>query len=319
MEKELSRRIILNKKNYVAWAMSMRSEESNLGCLKYVKGNDLEVTEEKKEKYYYLIMPHIDKKTKLWNLLKEKFIRSNIQARGAALDQFLQLKLKNVDQWINDLRESTRKMQLAGTSIDNDLVSRYVIQSLPSKYKSFPITRMLWSSVNKIGGENHMSEEDKEREADWFCSLFERKNWNRIIKAKDPRQKAADTGLFEETEMILERFLAVKGSGGIYEIEGLIHLLDNLGMFQDFVDDESLNHKQFELVKAMKITKRTCQKEVLGDWGYLKLSTEQVKNWDYPCRVGVWPKMVGDEDKRTEEQRIEDREDIGLQEKESEK
>ncbi|CAH7667898.1 hypothetical protein PPACK8108_LOCUS2338, partial [Phakopsora pachyrhizi] len=50
-----------------------------------------------------------------------------------------------------------------------------------------PITRMLWSSVNKIVGENHMSEEDKEREADWLCSLFERMNWKGIIKAKYPR------------------------------------------------------------------------------------------------------------------------------------
>ncbi|MBW0513119.1 hypothetical protein O181_052834 [Austropuccinia psidii MF-1] len=72
----------------------------------------------------------------LWNLLKEKFIGSSIQAKGAALDQFLDLKFKTLDQWIGDLCESTRKVELSGVSIEHDIISRIAIRALPSKFES---------------------------------------------------------------------------------------------------------------------------------------------------------------------------------------
>ncbi|CAH7666037.1 guanine nucleotide exchange factor synembryn-domain-containing protein [Phakopsora pachyrhizi] len=74
-----------------------------------------------------------------------------------------------------------------------------------------PITGTLWSSVDETGGENHMSEEDKEREADRLCSLFDRMNRNGIIKAEDPRRRAVDTGRFEEIEKSLERMEEKEG------------------------------------------------------------------------------------------------------------
>ncbi|MBW0527919.1 hypothetical protein O181_067634 [Austropuccinia psidii MF-1] len=37
---------------------------------------------------------------------------------------------------VEDLRESTRKIQLSGVSIDNDIISRFAIRSLPPKFES---------------------------------------------------------------------------------------------------------------------------------------------------------------------------------------
>ncbi|KAI8458725.1 hypothetical protein BY996DRAFT_8392364 [Phakopsora pachyrhizi] len=56
--------------------------------------------------------------------------------RNAALDQFFDLKFKNIEQWIDELRELTRKLELAGAKIDSDIMSRLAVQILPSKYET---------------------------------------------------------------------------------------------------------------------------------------------------------------------------------------
>ncbi|MBW0546260.1 hypothetical protein O181_085975 [Austropuccinia psidii MF-1] len=75
---------------------------------------------QKEEKSYCLIMRHLDESIvafvgnkiseeekrdgrALWKMLKEKYVGSGVQAQGVALDQFLELKFKNLDQWIEDL------------------------------------------------------------------------------------------------------------------------------------------------------------------------------------------------------------------------
>ncbi|MBW0582576.1 hypothetical protein O181_122291 [Austropuccinia psidii MF-1] len=153
MEKTESRRIILNKRNYVAWTFSMRAELRNINCLEYIEGIQDNPSGEKKVKSYCLLTRYIDEtvvsfisnKMKiqdegdgrvLWNLLKEKFIGSSIQAKGAALDQFLDIKFKTLDQWIEDLCKSTRKVELSGESIEHDIISRIAIRALPSKFES---------------------------------------------------------------------------------------------------------------------------------------------------------------------------------------
>ncbi|KAI8443918.1 hypothetical protein BY996DRAFT_6519774 [Phakopsora pachyrhizi] len=50
----------------------------------------------------------------LWKILKKKLIGSSIQSRGTALDQFIDLKFKSIEQWIDELRDSTRKFEVAG-------------------------------------------------------------------------------------------------------------------------------------------------------------------------------------------------------------
>ncbi|MBW0522042.1 hypothetical protein O181_061757, partial [Austropuccinia psidii MF-1] len=134
MEKtESTRRIVLKEDNYVTWLTAMEAELRHIGCWKYLEGTDEHQTEEKKEKSYCLIMRHLDESIvafvgnkilpeergngrSLWNILKEKYVGSGVQAQGVALDQFMELKFKDMDQWIQDLRTTTRRMTLTGTN-----------------------------------------------------------------------------------------------------------------------------------------------------------------------------------------------------------
>ncbi|MBW0463585.1 hypothetical protein O181_003300 [Austropuccinia psidii MF-1] len=153
MEKTESQRIIPNKRNYAAWTFSMQAKLRNINCLEYVEGIQDDPSGEKKVKSYCLLTRYINEtvvsfisnkmKIKhegdgrvLCNLLKEKFIGSSIQVKGAALDQFLDLKFKTLDQWIEDLPGSTRKVELSGVSIEHDIISRIPIRALPSKFES---------------------------------------------------------------------------------------------------------------------------------------------------------------------------------------
>ncbi|MBW0539206.1 hypothetical protein O181_078921 [Austropuccinia psidii MF-1] len=72
----------------------------------------------------------------LWRMLNDKFVVSVVQAQGIALDKFLELKFRNLDQWIEDLQTTTRQMTLTRTDVNNGLVSRTAIRTLPNKYES---------------------------------------------------------------------------------------------------------------------------------------------------------------------------------------
>ncbi|MBW0561480.1 hypothetical protein O181_101195 [Austropuccinia psidii MF-1] len=72
----------------------------------------------------------------LWRMLKEKYVGCGVQAQGIVLDQFLELKFKNLDQWINDLQTTTKNIPLTGTDVNNALVTRLVIGTRPHKYES---------------------------------------------------------------------------------------------------------------------------------------------------------------------------------------
>ncbi|MBW0534004.1 hypothetical protein O181_073719 [Austropuccinia psidii MF-1] len=72
----------------------------------------------------------------LWRMLKDKFGGSGVQAQEIALDKFLEQKFKNLDQWVEDLQTTTRRMSITGTDVNNALVSRLAIRTLPNKYKS---------------------------------------------------------------------------------------------------------------------------------------------------------------------------------------
>ncbi|CAH7672931.1 hypothetical protein PPACK8108_LOCUS7770 [Phakopsora pachyrhizi] len=120
MEKgETSRRLLLTESNYVTWLTLMEAELRNIGC---------------------------------WNKTRLSFVGNkigshqrgnggtslerNMLAQGIALDQFLELKFKNNEQWVSNLRATTRKIELTGTPVDNALVSRLAICTLPKKYES---------------------------------------------------------------------------------------------------------------------------------------------------------------------------------------
>ena len=120
-----NRKIVLKDGNYVTWVTAIEAELRHIGFWKFVDGTDSVVTEEKKEKSYCLIMRHLDESIvafvgnkiaqeekgdgqALWRMLKDKFVGSGVQAQGIALDKFLELKFRNLDQWIEDLRTTTR-------------------------------------------------------------------------------------------------------------------------------------------------------------------------------------------------------------------
>ncbi|MBW0493742.1 hypothetical protein O181_033457 [Austropuccinia psidii MF-1] len=72
----------------------------------------------------------------LWKMLRDKFVGSGVKAQGVALDKFLELKFRDLNQWIEDLRTTTRRMSLTGTDVNNALVTRLAIRTLPNKYES---------------------------------------------------------------------------------------------------------------------------------------------------------------------------------------
>ena len=156
----------------------MEAELRNIGCWDYVLGNDSVVTPEKREESYVIIMrlleapivAFVGNKIKddqrgdgkaLWDILKEKFVGNGLQAQGLALDQFLELKFKNVDQWIQDLRATSRKMEITGTPLNHQLVSRIAIRTLPPRFDS--LVRVLIGARGNLGIEDVISavESDK--------------------------------------------------------------------------------------------------------------------------------------------------------------
>ena len=74
---------------------------------------------------------------------------SGLQAQGLALDQLLELKLKNVDQWIQDLRATSIKMEITGTPFNHQLVTRIDIRTLSSRFDS--LVRVLIGARGNLG------------------------------------------------------------------------------------------------------------------------------------------------------------------------
>ncbi|MBW0472528.1 hypothetical protein O181_012243 [Austropuccinia psidii MF-1] len=98
---EIAKLVILNKRNYIAWTLEMKAELSFINCMKYVEGIELDFTGDKKEKSFCLLIRCLNNNTSLfvsnkiqpqqdgdgkalWELPKEEFVGSGIQAHGAA-------------------------------------------------------------------------------------------------------------------------------------------------------------------------------------------------------------------------------------------
>ncbi|MBW0474419.1 hypothetical protein O181_014134 [Austropuccinia psidii MF-1] len=69
-------------------------------------------------------------------MLKEKYVGSGVQAQGVALEIFLELKSQNLYQWIDYLQISTSRISLTGADLNNALISRLAIRTLPQRYES---------------------------------------------------------------------------------------------------------------------------------------------------------------------------------------
>ncbi|MBW0476986.1 hypothetical protein O181_016701 [Austropuccinia psidii MF-1] len=68
-----------------------------------------------------------------------------------------------------------------------------------------PITGARWDSGETVESlDEVMTQEEKEKEAERLCDLFDRINRNGVISVKDPRKVAVETGKFEEIEKAAE-------------------------------------------------------------------------------------------------------------------
>ncbi|KAI8448456.1 hypothetical protein BY996DRAFT_6511028 [Phakopsora pachyrhizi] len=182
-----------------------------------------------------------------------------------------------------------------------------------------------------IGHCDELVDEDLERGAgllavtndlsyNWICKLISYlhelptyQNWQRQdIKDEMTPKDQSDPPSTRNGELLLSRRLrleAVESRLKAQSTRGTKNRTLNKALNQQKSDQDRRKGQKEELANEYGIG------GFGGDWRNLVLSTEQVNNWNYQWRVGVWPKM----DKRTEEQRIQDKEDIGLQEKEAEK
>ncbi|MBW0474503.1 hypothetical protein O181_014218 [Austropuccinia psidii MF-1] len=95
----------------------MKDELRFINCLKYVKGTEPDVSGDKKEKSFCLLIRCLDENTL-------SFVRNKIQLQQDGDRKALRNLLKE------------KKIQLSDVSINNNIISRFEIRSLPSKLES---------------------------------------------------------------------------------------------------------------------------------------------------------------------------------------
>ncbi|MBW0465189.1 hypothetical protein O181_004904 [Austropuccinia psidii MF-1] len=129
---KISNRVILNKRNYISWTLAMTAELGFINCLKYVQGIEADVSGDKKEKSFCLLIRCLDNNTL-------SFVSNKM-----GMENHCGTYLRGMKQWVEELHESTRKIQLSSVSIDNNIISIFAIRSLPSKFES--LIRVLTNS-----------------------------------------------------------------------------------------------------------------------------------------------------------------------------
>ncbi|EGG00353.1 uncharacterized protein MELLADRAFT_73205 [Melampsora larici-populina 98AG31] len=73
-----------------------------------------------------------------------------------------------------------------------------------------PITGAFYPPEVEGSPEDEMSEQEREKEADRLCDLFDRLNRNGVIKVEDPRRKAVETGRFTVIEDTVNKELELE-------------------------------------------------------------------------------------------------------------
>ncbi|MBW0477366.1 hypothetical protein O181_017081 [Austropuccinia psidii MF-1] len=94
----------------------MKAELRFINCLKYVKGTEPDVSGDKKEKSFCLLIQCLDNSTL-------SFVSNKM-----GMEKRCGTYLRRMEQWVEDLRKSTRKIKLSCVSIDNDIKSRFAIR-----------------------------------------------------------------------------------------------------------------------------------------------------------------------------------------------
>ncbi|EFP93002.1 uncharacterized protein PGTG_19015 [Puccinia graminis f. sp. tritici CRL 75-36-700-3] len=158
-------RFLLTNSNYVIWKISIEAKLFDLGAREYVVGitkvdektsaEEIAKLSKLNTKAYSLIIQNLDSENlslvsttlpitdqfngkALWTLLRNKYAGSNLAARSAALDIFLDLEFKDVSLFATAIRLSNQKMVLAGIMLDDQVKMMIMLQKLPrQEFRSF--------------------------------------------------------------------------------------------------------------------------------------------------------------------------------------
>jgi hypothetical protein len=160
-----SSRYLLTSDNYSIWTVSIEAKLEDIGSREVVTGLlkiDEKTTAEEIAAYsvlnrkgYSKIIQNLDASNlalvsttlpetdrfngrALWKLLKEKYAGSDLVARSAALDHFLDLEYSEVGSFCSAIRLSNQRLVLANVLKDDQVKIMIMLRKLPrGQYQSF--------------------------------------------------------------------------------------------------------------------------------------------------------------------------------------
>ncbi|POW11683.1 hypothetical protein PSHT_08335 [Puccinia striiformis] len=156
---------LLTSENYAIWTIPMEAKLEDLEALEIVTGvlqiedktsaEDVARITKLNRKAYSKIMQNLDSDNlalvsttlpitdkfngrALWTLLLNKYAGSDLVARSAALDLFLDLEYDNIALFVKSIRLANQKLVLAGILLDDQVKMMIMLKKLPRQdFRSF--------------------------------------------------------------------------------------------------------------------------------------------------------------------------------------
>ncbi|PLW21725.1 hypothetical protein PCANC_02871 [Puccinia coronata f. sp. avenae] len=160
-----SSRYLLTADNYSIWLVSIEAKLDDIGACEVITGivklkedstpDQITAYSLLSRKGYSKIVQNLDPTNlalvstmlpetdrfngrALWKLLKEKYAGSDLVARSAALDQFLDLEYKDVVSFCSAIHLANQRLLLAGVLKDNQVKMMIMLRKLPkNQFQSF--------------------------------------------------------------------------------------------------------------------------------------------------------------------------------------
>ncbi|KAA1068520.1 hypothetical protein PGTUg99_050070 [Puccinia graminis f. sp. tritici] len=158
-------RFLLTSSNYTIWVLPMSAKLEDIGIRTYVCGalktdektpaEELARLEKLNMKAYSMIIQNLDSENlalvsttlpstnhfngkALWSLLRKKYAGSDLVARSAALDHFLDIEFKNISSFCSAIRLANQKLVLADVLNDDQVKMMLMLRKLPrGQFQSF--------------------------------------------------------------------------------------------------------------------------------------------------------------------------------------
>ncbi|KAI7962129.1 hypothetical protein MJO28_000223 [Puccinia striiformis f. sp. tritici] len=158
-------RFLLTSENYAIWTIPMEAKLEDLEALEIVTGvlqikdktsaEDVARITKLNRKAYSKIVQNLDSDNlalvsttlpitdkfngrALWTLLLNKYAGSDLVARSAALDLFLDLEYDNIASFVKSIRLANQKLVLAGILLDDQVKMMIMLKKLPRQdFRSF--------------------------------------------------------------------------------------------------------------------------------------------------------------------------------------